>query len=416
MATELERTLTMLDVAAVRRNFPALGLEVHGKPLAYLDNAASAHKPLAVLDAETRFQRESYSNVHRGVHYLSQKATTEYEAARATVAGFINAPSESEVVFLRGTTEAVNLVASSWGRANLGPGDEVLITAMEHHSNIVPWQMITEETGATLKVAPIDDDGDVVLEELDRLLTEKTKIFSFIHVSNALGTINPAREMIEMAKSRGAVVFVDGAQAAPHLPVDVQALDCDFYAFSSHKLFGPTGIGALWGRRELLDAMPPYQGGGEMIRTVSFEKTEYADVPHKFEAGTPNIVGSVGFGAAIDFYRGFDSRVLAEHEHNLLLYATMMLKEIPGVRLIGTAKRKASLVSFVIDGIHAHDVGTFLDREGVAVRVGHHCAQPVMDRYEVPATARASFAFYNTRDEVDRLAAAARKTREFFAR
>ncbi len=402
------------DVERVRQDFPALELRVRGKPLVYLDSAASAQKPLAVLEAVERCYREYYSNVHRGAHYLSHKATEAYEEARAKVQRFLNAPSPREIVFLRGTTEGINLVAWSYGRTHVGDGDEVLITAMEHHSNIVPWQLLCEEKGARLRVAPIDDRGEVILEEFERLLSPRTRLVAIAHVSNALGTINPVREMTEMAHARGVPVLVDGAQAAPHLRVDVQELGCNFYVFSSHKLFGPTGVGALWGRYELLEAMPPYQGGGEMIRSVTFEKTEFAEPPARFEAGTPNIAGTIGFGAAIDYLDSLDREAIAQHEQELLSYATEGVSAIPGVRLIGTAREKASVVSFVIEGVHAHDVGTVLDSDGVAVRAGHHCAQPVMARYGVPATARASFVLYNTLEEVDRLTTSLAKVREVF--
>ncbi len=402
------------DVERVRQDFPALELRVRGKPLVYLDSAASAQKPLAVLEAVERCYREYYSNVHRGAHYLSHKATEAYEEARAKVQRFLNAPSPREIVFLRGTTEGINLVAWSYGRTHVGDGDEVLITAMEHHSNIVPWQLLCEEKGARLRVAPIDDRGEVILEEFERLLSPRTRLVAIAHVSNALGTINPVRKMTETAHARGVPVLVDGAQAAPHLRVDVQELGCDFYVFSSHKLFGPTGVGALWGRYELLEAMPPYQGGGEMIRSVTFEKTEFAEPPARFEAGTPNIAGTIGFGAAIDYLDSLDREAIAQHEQELLSYATEGVSAIPGVRLIGTAREKASVVSFVIEGVHAHDVGTVLDSDGVAVRAGHHCAQPVMARYGVPATARASFALYNTLEEVDRLTTSLAKVREVF--
>jgi cysteine desulfurase/selenocysteine lyase len=402
------------DVERIRADFPALHQTVHGKPLAYLDNAASAQKPQAALDAETECYRRFYSNVHRGVHYLSEKATDAYEEARRKVQRFVNAAREEEMVFLRGTTEGINLVASTYGRQHVGAGDEVLITTMEHHSNIVPWQLLCEERGARLVVAPINDRGEVDVEEYERLLSERTRITAFTHVSNALGTINPVAEMIRLAHAKGVPVLVDGAQAVPHLDVDVQELGCDFYAFSSHKLFGPTGVGALYGRLDLLATMPPYQGGGEMIRSVTFEKTEFSPPPNRFEAGTPNIAGAIGMGAAIDYLQALDMSAVAAHEHDLLDYATAALEAIPEVRIIGTAETKASVISFVIGDIHAHDVGTILDREGVAVRAGHHCAQPVMDRFGLPATTRASFALYNTREEVDRLIAGVERVRELF--
>ena len=401
-----------LDVARVRQDFPALGLTIHGHPLAYLDNAATTQKPEAVLAAEDHWYRELCSNVHCGVHDLSQKATDSYEAARAKAQRFINAASVDEVIFVRGTTEGINLVASTYGRQHVGPGDEVLITEMEHHSNIVPWQMLCDEKGANLRVAPIDDQGQLIVEEYDRLLSERTKIVAVTYVSNALGTVNPLPELIEMAHTRGAVVLVDGAQAVPHLNVDIQALDCDFFAFSGHKMYGPTGIGVLHGKLDLLRVMPPYQGGGEMIRSVTFEKTEFAEPPARYEAGTPNIAGAVALGAAIDYLDELGVDKVAQHEHEVLAHATEAITQIPGVRIIGTANPKASVLSFIIDGVHAHDVGTILDRQGIAVRAGHHCAQPVMDRFGVPATARASFALFNTFEEADRLAAGIAKVKE----
>ena len=404
----------VLDIEAIRRDFPALAQKVHGRPLAYLDSAASAQKPEAVMAAQERCYREYYANVHRGVHTLSQRATQAYEDARARVAGFLGAGSEREVVFVRGTTEGINLVAQTLGRRRVSAGDEVLITEMEHHSNIVPWQMLCEERGANLKVAPIDDRGEVIPEEFRRRLGELTRIVAFSHVSNALGTVNPVREMTAAAHAAGAVVLVDGAQAVPHFAVDVQELGCDFYAFSAHKAYGPTGVGALYGRLELLEEMPPYQGGGEMIRSVTFEKTDYAPPPAKFEAGTPDIVGAIGLAAALDYLDGLDRAAVERHERELLEYCTEALGRIPGLRFIGTAAHKVAVVSFVVDGVHAHDVGTILDLEGIAVRVGHHCAQPVMQHFRVPATARASLALYNRREEIDRLAAGLLKVREVF--
>jgi cysteine desulfurase/selenocysteine lyase len=403
----------VLDVEAVRRDFPALAQRIHGRPLAYLDSAASAQKPEAVMAAEQRCYREYYSNVHRGVHTLSQRSTEAYEKARSRVARFLGAASDREIVFVRGTTEGINLVAQTW-RRRISAGDEILITELEHHSNIVPWQMLCEERGATLRVAPIDDRGQVILEEFHRLLNERTRIAAFAHVSNALGTINPVREMTAAAQAAGAVVLVDGAQAAPHFEIDVEQLGCDFYAFSSHKVYGPTGIGALYGRRELLEQMPPYQGGGEMIRSVTFEKTEYAPPPARFEAGTPHIVGAIGLAAALDYLDGLDRAAVQRHEDDLLRYGTEALSRIPGVRLIGTAEHRAAVLSFIFDGVHAHDVGTILDLEGIAVRVGHHCAQPVMQHFGLPATVRASLALYNRRDEIDRLAVGLLKVREVF--
>ncbi|MDX1500738.1 MAG: cysteine desulfurase [Thermoanaerobaculia bacterium] len=419
MSTAVEETASerrpRFDVERVRRDFPALFLTVHGKPLAYLDNAATAHKPGTVIEAEARFYREANANVHRGVHALSLKATIAYEEAREKAAGFLGAESLSEIVFVRGATEAINLVAATHGRQRVGAGDEIVVTAMEHHSNIVPWQLLCEEKGARLKVAPIDDAGQLVAGGLEELLTDRTRIVALVHVSNALGTVNPVRELTAAAHEAGATVVVDGAQAAPHMPVDVAELGCDFYAVSGHKAFGPTGIGLLWGRADLLREMPPYQGGGEMIRSVSFERSEYADPPARFEAGTPNIAGAVGLGAALDYLGALDWAGVAEHEEALLAHATEALEQLPGLSIIGRAERKAAVVSFVLDGVHAHDVGTIVDREGVAVRTGHHCAQPVMERFGVPATTRASFAFYNSHEEVDRLVAALAKVREVFA-
>ncbi|MCP4202753.1 MAG: cysteine desulfurase [bacterium] len=402
------------DVEAIRRDFPALSIEPYGKPLAYLDSAASAQKPEAVIEAEARCYREYYANVHRGVHYLSAKATVAYEDARHKVQRFLGAPESNEIVFVRGTTEAINLVASTYGREHVGEGDEVLITTMEHHSNIVPWQMLCAEKGAKLVVAPIDDRGDVILEELERLMSERTKLLATIHVSNALGTINPVETIIEMAHERGIPVLLDGAQAAPHLRINVAELDCEFYTFSGHKAFGPSGIGALYGKKELLDAMPPYQGGGEMIRSVTFEKTEYAPAPARFEAGTPNIAGSVALGTTVDYLESLGMEAIQAYEEELLAYATAALESVSGLRLVGTARRKAGVLSFVMAGAHPHDIGTILDREGIAVRTGHHCAQPVMDRYGVPATARASLALYNTRAEIDRLVVGLEKVGEVF--
>ncbi|MEW5707325.1 MAG: cysteine desulfurase [Pseudomonadota bacterium] len=397
-----------------REDFPVLKQQVYGKPLVYLDNAATSQKPAAVIEAERRYYEEYNANVHRGVHALSQKATDAYEGAREKVARFLNARSAREIVFVRGCTEGVNLVAQSYGRAVLKPGDEVLITAMEHHSNIVPWQMACQQTGAVLKVAPINDAGEMVFEEFERLLSERTKIVAAVHVSNALGTINPVGRIVERAHAVGAKVLLDGAQAAPHVPVDVQALDCDFYALSGHKIYGPTGIGALYGKEALLAAMPPYQGGGDMIKVVTFEKTLYNDLPYKFEAGTPNIAGAIGLGAALDYVAGIGMEAIAAHEHALLEYATEAVAGIKGLRLVGTARQKAGILSFVMDGVHPHDIGTILDHQGVAIRAGHHCAMPVMDRYGVPATARASFALYNTREDVDALVAGLRKVQEVF--
>jgi len=400
------------DVARVRADFPILTERVHGKPLVYFDNAATSQKPRAVIDAEQHFYHSLCSNVHRGVHDLSERATQAYEATRVKLQRFLNAAESREVIFVRGTTEAINLVASTYGRKNVGAGDEVLISGMEHHSNIVPWQMLCEEKGASLRVAPISDRGELILEEFEKLLGPRTKLVAVTHVSNVLGTINPVAEIIAMAHRRNIPVLLDGAQAAPHLPVDVRALDCDFYTISGHKLFAPTGIGALYGKAKLLEAMPPYQGGGDMIASVTFEKTIYNSLPYKFEAGTPNIAGTLGLGAAIDYLNqlGFDR--FAPYEHELLVYATEALAQIPDLRIIGTAKEKAAVISFVLDGLHPHDVGTVLDQEGIAVRTGHHCAQPLMERFQVPATTRASLAFYNTFEEVDALVKGIHKVKE----
>ena len=401
-----------LDVARVRADFPALHQQVNGRPLVYLDNAATTQKPQAVLDALLGFYSRDCANVHRGVHALSQRATDAYEGARETVARFLNARPR-EIVFTRGTTEAINLVAYSYG-SRLSPGDEILITELEHHSNIVPWQMLAERTGARLRVAPVDDRGEIILEEFQHLLGPRTRIVAVAHVSNALGTVNPVEEICRLAHTYGARVLVDGAQAVPHLAVDVRALDCDFYAFSGHKIYGPTGIGVLFGRWELLEVMPPYQGGGDMIRSVTFEKTLYNDPPYRFEAGTPHIAGAIGLAAAIEYVTRLGLEEIRRHEQQLLEAATRALEEIPGVRIVGTAAHKAAVVSFVLDGVHPHDVATVLDHEGVAVRAGHHCAQPLMERFGLPATTRASFALYNTLEEVDALARAVRRARELF--
>ena len=400
------------DVKRVRRDFPILETTVHGKPLVYLDNAATSQKPRAVIDAIRRFYEEECANTHRGVHTLSMRATADYEGARARIASFIGAAEAREVIFVRGTTEGINLVANTFARARVGRGDEVLITTMEHHSNIVPWQMLCESTGARLRVVPIDDDGEIDLHEFEKCLNARTKLVSIVHVSNSLGTINPVREMIARAHGRGVPVLVDGAQAVQHLPVDVRALDCDFYVFSGHKIYGPTGIGVLYGKAALLEAMPPWQGGGDMIASVTFEKTTYNVIPHKFEAGTPHIAGGIGLGAAIDYLGALGLESVAAHEEDLLRYATEAVAEIPGLRIIGTAREKASVLSFVLGDIHPHDIGTVLDQEGIAIRTGHHCTQPVMERFGVPATARASFAFYNTREEVDALVAGLRRVLE----
>jgi cysteine desulfurase/selenocysteine lyase len=402
------------DFAALRRDFPALHQLVHDKPLAYLDNAASSQSPRVVHEATAQQQARDHSNVHRGVHTLSERSTAAYEGARHKLGRFINAASTEEVVFTRGTTESINLVAASFGQ-RLKAGDEILLTWMEHHSNIVPWQLLCERTGARLVVAPIEDDGSLDVRGFEQHLSARTKIVAIAHVSNALGTINPVEELTAKAHAAGATVLVDGAQAVPHMRVDVRAIDCDFYAFSGHKMFGPTGTGVLYGKRALLAAMPPYQSGGDMILTVSFEGSTYNNLPYKFEAGTPNITGFVGLGAAVDYLEAIDFGAAAEHEHALLEYATRrLLEDIPGARVIGTAAAKASVLSFVIDGIHPHDIGTIVDREGVAIRTGHHCAMPIMERFGVAATARASFAFYNDANDVDRLIAGLRRAVEIF--
>jgi cysteine desulfurase/selenocysteine lyase len=402
------------DIERLRRHFPILGEKVYGKPLVYLDNAATSQKPQAVIDALSRFYSKDNANAHRGVHYLAERATKEYEGARSKVRRFLNAEHASEIIFVRGTTEAINLVTQTYGKVHVGAGDEVLITAMEHHSNIVPWQMLCEDKGAHLRVAPINDAGELLLEEFEKLIGPKTRLVAVTHVSNVLGTINPIRRIVEMAHARGARVLVDGAQAAPHLRVDVQALGCDFYALSGHKMYGPTGIGVLYGRSELLDEMPPYQGGGDMILSVSFEKTVYNKPPNKFEAGTPNMAGAVGLGAAIDFLASLEPDALAAHEDDVLAYGISALSEIRGLRLIGTAHAKASVLSFMLGDIHPHDTATILDREGIAIRAGHHCAQPLMKRFGVAATTRASLACYSTRHDIDALVAGLRKAQEVF--
>ncbi len=403
-----------LDVSAARKDFPALHQEVHGKPLVYLDNAATTQKPTAVIDAIDRFYRLDCSNVHRGVHELSERATKAYEEARTSVKRFINARTEREIVFVRGTTEAINLVASSYGRSHLKAGDEILISALEHHSNIVPWQLLSDQIGTRLVVAPINDDGELMLEEFERRLGPNTALVAVAHVSNALGTVMPVQEIIRMAHARNVPVLIDGAQAVSHLRVDVRELGCDFYAFSGHKVFGPTGIGILYGREDLLDRMPPYQGGGDMIRSVTFEKTTYNELPYKFEAGTPHVAGAIGLGAALDYLSRLGIDRVTDYERGLLAYGTELLESIRGLRLIGTAREKAAVLSFVLEGIHPHDVGTVLDRLGIAVRTGHHCAQPVMARFGVPATTRASLAFYNTKAELDALADGIRQVQQWF--
>lgn len=415
MSTLSSAVTATFDVEKIREDFPVLKQTVHGKPLVYLDSAATAQKPTAVVDAIRRFHEVDCANIHRGVHELSQRSTAAYEETRAKVRRFLHAKSSDELIFVRGTTEGINLVTSTWGRKNVQAGDEIVISAMEHHSNIVPWQMLCEERGATLRVIPMNERGELLLEEYEKLLTPRTRMVAVAHVSNALGTINPVRQMIEMAHKAGALTLIDGAQATPHMKVDVQALDADFYAFSGHKVFGPTGIGILYGKRKLLEGMPPYQGGGDMIKVVTFEKTTYNDLPYKFEAGTPNIAGGIGLGAALDYVNKLGLEHIAAWEHSLLEYGTERLSAIPGLRLIGTAREKAGVLSFVMDGIHPHDIGTVLDNLGVAVRTGHHCAQPVMDFFHVPATTRASLAFYNTPAEIDALAAGILKVKEIFA-
>ncbi len=402
------------DVEQIRADFPILAREVNGHPLVYLDNAATAQKPNAVIDAEAEFYRTINANIHRGVHTLSVDATHAYEQARNKAQRFLGAERAEELVFVRGATEGMNLVADAWGWGNLAKGDAVLVTHLEHHSNIVPWQLICEQTGATLLVAPIDDSGAVIMDEYERLLGEGVKIVSAAHISNALGTINPVKEMVRLAHNHGALIMLDGAQAAPHLAIDVRDIGCDFYAITGHKMFGPSGIGVLYGRHHLLEAMAPYQGGGEMIANVSFEGSSWNEVPHKFEAGTPNIAGAVGLGAAIDYLNAIGLDTIAAYEHDLLAYATEELLAIPGLRLIGTAEHKASILSFVLDEVHAYDIGSILDQEGIAVRTGHHCAEPVMDRYGVEGTVRASLAMYNTRAEIDALVAGLAKVRRMF--
>ena len=409
----LDKSATF-DVERIRRDFPILAEQVHGKKLVYFDSAASAQKPRAVIDAISRTYETGYANVHRGVHYMSQKATDAMEAAREKVRAFLNAAHVEEIIWVRGATEGINLVASSWGRKNLKDGDEIVLSQMEHHSNIVPWQMIAEQTGAAIRVVPVNDAGELVMEDYAALLGPRTRMVALTHVSNALGTVNPMAEIVRLAHAAGALALVDGCQAAPHMAVDVQALDADFYVFSGHKLYGPSGIGVLYGKRALLEAMPPYQGGGEMIDVVTFEKTTYADLPFKFEAGTPHIAGAIALGAAVDYLTGIGFDAIGAHEADLLAYATERLGAINSVRLIGTAAHKAGIVSFLLGDVHPHDIGTILDREGIAVRTGHHCAQPIMERFDVAATVRASFGLYNTREEIDALVAALGRVQEIF--
>ena len=402
------------DVEKIRSDFPALHQKIYGKPLVYLDNAATTQKPQAVLNVINTYYVCSNANVHRGIHFLSERATRTYEYARAKVQHFLNAAHSSEIIFVRGTTEAINLVAQSYGRSQLKAGDEILLSIIEHHSNIVPWQLVAESTGAKVRAIPVNDRGELILEEYERMLSERTKIVALGHVSNALGTIHPVKQIIRMAHEYGAITLIDGAQSVPHITVNVRELDADFYAFSGHKIYGPTGIGILYGKQQLLEKMPPYQGGGEMIRDVNIDRTTYADLPHKFEAGTPHIAGSVALGAAIDYVAHLGLDNIARYEHELLVKGTEKISTIPGLRLIGTAKEKSAILGFVMEGVHPHDIGTILDREGVAVRVGHHCAQPAMKRFGLPATARASFSFYNTEQEIDRLYAGLLKVKEVF--
>jgi cysteine desulfurase/selenocysteine lyase len=404
-----------LDVHKIRRDFPALHQDVHGKPLVYLDNAATSQKPQAVIDALVGFYTKDCSNIHRGVHLLSERATKAYEDSRMKVKRFIHAGHEKEIIFVRGATEGINLVAQSYARPLLQPGDEILISAMEHHSNIVPWQIVCEERGACLRVIPMNSHGELEMDQYESLLSSRMRLVAVTQVSNALGTVNPVRRIIELAHARDIPVLLDGAQAVPHTKVDVAQLDCDFYTFSGHKMYGPTGVGVLYGKAHLLEAMPPYQGGGDMISSVTFEKTTYNRLPYKFEAGTPNIAAGIALGAAIDYLQEIGMDRIAAYEHDLLAYATAAFARLAGVRLIGTAKEKASVLSFVVDGVHPHDVGTILDQEGIAIRTGHHCAQPVMDFFHLPATARASLAFYNTREEIDALVAGIRKVAEVFS-
>jgi cysteine desulfurase/selenocysteine lyase len=404
----------VLDVEKIREDFPLLRRYIRGKSLVYLDNAATSQKPQVVIDTLSRYYSEENANIHRGVHFLSEQATQDYERARTTVRRFLNASQDREIIFVRGATEGINLVAQSYGRKHVKEGDEVIISAMEHHSNIVPWQILCEEKGARLRVIPMNDAGELLIDEYEKLLNERTKLVSVVQVSNSLGTINPVRQIIEMAHNYGIPVLVDGAQAVQHMRVDVKALDCDFYVFSGHKIFGPTGIGILYGKAVLLEAMPPYQGGGDMILSVTFEKTTYNTLPAKFEAGTPHISGGIGLGAAIEYLTNVGLDAVANHEHDVLRYATDALSTVDGVRIIGTAKEKTSVLSFVLEGIHPHDIGTILDMEGIAIRTGHHCTQPVMQRFGIPATARASLALYNTKEEVDALIKGLHKVKEVF--
>ena len=414
MASPIQDSPQELDVIRIRQDFPILHRTVRDKPLVYLDSAATTQKPTQVLDALAHYYAHQNANIHRGVYVLSAEATAAYDEARKKVQHFVNARSSQEVIFTRNSTESINLVAHSFGRENVGPGDEVLITHMEHHANIVPWQLLCERSGARLRVAPINDQGELLMDEFAQCLNARTKLVAIVHLSNSLGTINPVSEVIQLAHQQDVPVLIDGSQAAYHMPIDVQALDCDFYVFTGHKLYGPTGIGVLYGRERLLDSMPPFLGGGDMIRSVTFDKTTYADLPAKFEAGTPHIAGAVGLGAAVDYITavGFDK--ISNHEAQLLEYGTAVLSEIPGLQLIGTARNKASILSFVLKGAHPHDIGTIVDMEGVSIRTGHHCTQPLMDRFGIPATARASIAMYNTRQEIDQLVHALHRVREMF--
>lgn len=413
METEIKNEISF-DVETIRKDFPILHRLVHGEPLVYLDNAATTQKPLAVLNSINTYYREQNANIHRGVHHLSELATFEYEKARGKIKNFLNAAESKEIIFTRGTTDGINLVAHSYGRENFRAGDEVIISAMEHHSNIVPWQMVCEETGAKLRVIPMTDDGELIIEEFEKMLSPKTKFVSVVYVSNSLGTVNPVKRIIELAHQHGAPVLIDGAQAVAHTTVNVRELDCDFFAFSGHKLFGPTGVGALYGKKTILESMHPYQGGGDMIRSVTFEKTTFNDLPYKFEAGTPHISGGIGLGAAIDYLQKIGMDTIGDYERELLEYGTAALQSVSGLTLIGTAKDKASVLSFVLANIHPHDIGTILDREGIAIRTGHHCTQPVMQRFGIPATARASLAFYNTKEEIDLLVKGIEKVKGIF--
>jgi len=407
----MENTLEAqaFDVHTIRKDFPILHQEVNGKPLIYFDNAATSQKPTVVIEALNTYYLKNNANIHRGAHYLAAKSTEDYEATRAALQEFLNAQFVEEIIFIRGVTEAVNLVASTWGRTNIKEGDEIILSEMEHHSNIVPWQLLAEEKGAKIKVIPVTDEGELILEEFEKLLSSRTKLISIVHASNALGTVNPVKEIIQKAHQAGAVVFVDGAQASVHLNIDVQDLDCDFYAFSGHKVYAPTGIGALYGKKELLNAMPPYQGGGEMIKDVSFEKSTFNELPHKFEAGTPNIADAIAFKSALDYVKKLGKENIAAYEHSLLEYATEQMQTIPGLKIIGTSANKVSVISFVVEGAHHSDIGTLLDAQGIAIRTGHHCTQPLMKRYNIPGTSRISFAMYNTREEVDAFIVALKK-------